>query len=184
MNKLIKLNQWFVSGSKKLTPVIATLLALVCTAPASAHSPGMDEIIQITTQLAETGEQAALYAKRARIFQNHNMWQEAMADFDKAARLDSQDPTYDLDRAGLSCVAGEYLRSLDFINLYLLRHDKSTEAALIQARSFRALGNINHRSIPMRRPSRIYRVSMATPCRNSTSNLPKPICWLTINKTP
>lgn len=140
MNKLIKLYQWFVSGSKKLNPVIATLLALVCTAPASAHSPGMDEIIQITTQLAETGEQAALYAKRARIFQNLNMWQEAMADFDKAARLDSQDPTYDLDRAGLSCVAGEYLRALDFINLYLLRHDNSTEAALIQARSFRALG--------------------------------------------
>ena len=74
MNKLIKLYQWFVSGSKKLNPVIATLLALVCTAPASAHSPGMDEIIQITTQLAETGEQAALYAKRARIFQNLNMW--------------------------------------------------------------------------------------------------------------
>lgn len=106
----------------------------------AAHGPGLNEIDNITTQIAKTGEQAALYAKRARVYQNNHMWLEAMSDLDRAIELDSQNTEYDLDRAQLSFEAGEFLRALDFISLYLLRHESSSEALLIRARSHRALG--------------------------------------------
>jgi len=115
-------------------------VTLTTVLPAQAHAPGLDEIDRITAQLAKSGEQADLYAKRARIFQDNHMWQEAMSDFDRAAELESQNVKFDLERANLSLESGEYLRALDFINLYRLRHEDSTEAALIQARSFRELG--------------------------------------------
>jgi tetratricopeptide (TPR) repeat protein len=116
------------------------LLALGAPCPASAHGPGQHEILEITEQLASGGARAELYAKRAHIYQNNEMWREAMADLQSAARLDSQNAQYDLERANLAVAAGEYLRALDFIELYLLRHDNNTAAALIQARAYRALG--------------------------------------------
>jgi tetratricopeptide (TPR) repeat protein len=70
------------------------------------------------------------------------MWREAMADLEMAARLDAQNPQYDLRRADLAFSAGDFVRALDFIELYLLRHDYSTEAGLIQARAYVALGQV------------------------------------------
>lgn len=140
MHESIKLTIRSGATRPMLSLVGLLLVALTSTLPARAHAPGLDEIDRITAQLAEGGEQAELYAKRARIFQNNHMWQEAMSDFDRAAEIDSQNVKFDLERAGLSFEAGAYLRALDFIELYLLRHEVSTEAALIQARSYRELG--------------------------------------------
>ena len=140
MNEMIKTPRQTVSYVLNLGLLITVVVTLIVTLPAAAHDPGLDEIDRITTQIARTGEQAALYAKRARVYQNNQMWQEAMSDFDRAAELDLKNLDYDLDRAQLSFEAGEFLRALDFINLYLLRHDSSNEAMLIRARSYRALG--------------------------------------------
>jgi tetratricopeptide (TPR) repeat protein len=125
---------------QRLVFVGALLVVLGAPAPATAHGPGQHEIIEITGQLASGGARAELYAKRAHIYQNNEMWQEAMADLESAARLDPQNAQYDLERANLAVSAGEYLRALDFIELYKLRHDDNTAAALIRARAYRALG--------------------------------------------
>lgn len=123
--------------------IVGTFLAaLGSSSPTAAHGPGQHEILEITEQLAAGGDRAELYAKRSRIYQNNEMWEQAMSDLEMAARMDPQNERYDLESAGLLYSAGDYLRALDFIELYLLRHDNSTEAALIQARSYRALGQI------------------------------------------
>ena len=140
MNQMIKLSGWTVSYAPKLSLLITVVVTLIAPLPVAAHGPGLGKIDSITTEIANTGEQAALYAKRARVYQNNHMWQQSMSDFDRAAELDPQNLEYDLDRAQLSFEAGEFLRALDFINLYLLRHDSSNEALLIRARSHRALG--------------------------------------------
>lgn len=125
-------------------PVITGILFVFCLLmsslrPALAHGPGLEEIDKLTAQIAESGEASNLYVKRARVYQGNGHWQEAMADFDKAAELDPEYVEYDLDRARLTLEAGEYLRTLDFIDLYLLRHRNTTEALLIRARSYQAL---------------------------------------------
>lgn len=113
--------------------------AFCCSVPALAHGPGHEKIVDITALLAENGESPELYAERARILQANQHWQDAMADFNKAAELDPDNVEYDLDRAYLSYDAGEYQLGLDFIDLYLLRHEITAEALLVKARSYRAL---------------------------------------------
>jgi len=140
MNEMIKIPGRAVSYAPNLSLLITLVVTLIAALPVAAHGPGLDEIDAISTQLTESGEPAALYAKRARVYQNNHMWTQAMSDFDRAAELDSQNPQYDLDRAQLSFEADEFLRALDFIDLYLLRHESSNEALLIRARSYRALG--------------------------------------------
>ena len=140
MNEMIKIPRRTVSYTPNLSLLFTVVVTLIASLPVAAHGPGLDEIDSITTQIAKTGEQAALYAKRARVYQNNHMWLEAMSDLDRAVELDSQNTEYDLDRAQLSFEAGEFLRALDFISLYLLRHESSNEALLIRARSHRALG--------------------------------------------
>jgi tetratricopeptide (TPR) repeat protein len=125
---------------QRLGFVGSLLVALGAPFPAAAHGPGQHEILEITEQLASGGARAELYAKRAHIYQNNEMWREAMADLESAARMDSQNARYDLERANLAVAAGEYLRALDFIELYLLRRGDNTVAALIRARAYRALG--------------------------------------------
>jgi len=118
-----------------------TFLALAfCSATALAHGPGEERIEEISALLAEQGDQGFLYADRGRVYMDNQHWQEAMEDFNKAALLDPGYVEYDLDRARLAYSAGDYFRALDFINLYLLRHETATEALLIHARSYRELG--------------------------------------------
>ena len=62
-----------------------------------------------------------------------------MSDFNKAAELDPDNGEYDIDRANLSFDAGEYMRSLDYIDLFLLRHEGTLQAYLIKARSLRSM---------------------------------------------
>ncbi len=109
------------------------------SATSVAHGPGQQSINNITTQLVEQGDSAQLYVKRAHILQNNQHWVEAMSDFNKAAALDPQYVDINLDRARLSYEAGDYLLALDYIDLYLLRIRKSTEAMIIKARTYRAL---------------------------------------------
>ena len=134
MNEMIIILRKTISYASNPNLLISIVMTLFTSLPVAAHGPGLDEINRITTQIDSTGENAALYAKRARVYQNNHMWQEAMFDFDRAAELDWQNLGYDLDRAQLSYEAGEFLRALDFINLYLLRHNTSDKALLIRAR--------------------------------------------------
>ena len=132
-----------LSSAKSIS---VTFLALAfCSVTALAHGPGEERIEEISALLAEQGDQGILYAERGHIYMDNQYWQEAMDDFNKAALLDPGYVEYDLDRARLAYSTGNYLRALDFINLFLLRHDNATEdnateALLIQARSYRELG--------------------------------------------
>lgn len=119
--------------------LLVFFLAMSSLRPAFAHGPGLEEINKLTTQIAESDDASVLYLKRARVYQGNGHWQQAMVDYDKAAELDPQYVEYDLDRARLSLEAGEYLRALDFIDLYLLRHRDTTEALLVRARAYLAL---------------------------------------------
>ena len=111
MNEMIKIPRRTVSSTPNLSLLFTVVVTLIASLPVAAHGPGLDEIDSITTQIAKTGEQAALYAKRARVYQNNHMWLEAMSDLDRAVELDSQNTEYDLDRAQLSYEAGEFLRA-------------------------------------------------------------------------
>jgi tetratricopeptide (TPR) repeat protein len=101
---------------------------------ALAHGPGLEEIDKITAQIAKSGDLPELYRKRAHVFQDNQLWQEALSDLNKAAQLDPQFVEYDLDRARLYFESGEYLSALDFVDLYLIRHQNTTEALLTKAR--------------------------------------------------
>lgn len=139
MIKLIDKNISIFSASIKTGILVTLCVALNSPMTARAHGPGLDEINKISAQIAETGDSAQLYVKRARVFQDNQHWQEALSDFNKAAQLDPGYVEFDLDRAHLSYDAGEYLSALDFVNLYLLRHQSTTEALLLQARIYLAL---------------------------------------------
>ncbi len=119
--------------------IILLCITFNCSSTALAHGLNHDKLREITAQLAEQGDSPQLYAKRAHIYQSNQHWSEAMSDFNKAAELDQENAEFDLDRARLCYDAGEYMRSLDFINLYFLRHEYTTEALLIRARSYREL---------------------------------------------
>jgi tetratricopeptide (TPR) repeat protein len=139
MSEMIKHPRSSMPQAPNLSLLVAVVVIFTVSLPAAAHGPGLDEIDHLTTQIARDGEQAVLYAKRAQVYQDNHMWREAMSDFDRAAELDSQNPQYDLDRAQLLFEAGEFLRALDFTNLYLLRHASNHEALLIRARCYRGL---------------------------------------------
>lgn len=128
--------------------LLAILTLLLCGSVAAfAHGPGLEEVNRITSLMNTDGEQPQLYVKRALVYQANQHWQEAMSDFNKAAELDSLNAQYDVDRARLSYQAGEFQIALDFIDLFLLRGEMTTEAWLIKARSFRALQQIE-KAIP------------------------------------
>jgi len=129
-----------VLSSSALSFFVTFLALAFYSATVLAHGPGEERIEEISALLAEQGDQGVLYADRGRVYMDNQHWQEAMEDFNKAALLDPGYVEYDLDRARLAYSAGDYFRALDFISLYLLRHETATEALLIQARSYRELG--------------------------------------------
>jgi len=122
------------------TAFVTFLVLALCSVQVMAHGPGMEKMDKISALLAEQGDQGFLYAERGHVFMDNQQWQEAMDDFNKAVQLDPGYVEYDLDRARLAYSAGNYLRALDFIDLFLLRHVNATEALLIRARSYRELG--------------------------------------------
>jgi tetratricopeptide (TPR) repeat protein len=139
MIETINLKTRIISTFFKIRFALTFFIVLGYALPAQAHEPGLEKIKSITAQLAKHGDSPQLYIQRARLFQDEQHWSKAMSDFNKAAELEPGNANINLDRARLTYEAKEYMRALDFIDLYLLQHESSTESLLIKARSFREL---------------------------------------------
>jgi len=84
---MIKKNISILSAPVRAGVLLTLSVALSSPITAMAHGPGLDEINKISAQIAESGDLPELYVKRAHVFQDNQLWQEALSDFTKAAQL-------------------------------------------------------------------------------------------------
>ncbi|HOX57222.1 MAG TPA: tetratricopeptide repeat protein [Candidatus Paceibacterota bacterium] len=91
--------------------VVAGVLAVALAQPQAARAHGEIHlrILEYTQQIeAATNNPAALYLERGELKREHGLWEEAGADFDRAAQLDPGLPGVDRCRAKLLADRGQF----------------------------------------------------------------------------
>ncbi|HZI64998.1 MAG TPA: tetratricopeptide repeat protein [Thermoanaerobaculia bacterium] len=113
---------------------LALLLAGVPAPPASAHGDLHDQIREVTRQIARRPDDARLYLKRGELQRFHGETEAALADYDRAARLDPSLAEVDLGRGKSLLEAGRPAQARAALGRFLERRPDHADARLSLAR--------------------------------------------------
>lgn len=133
-------------GAHRKGHVPATLLAAMASTlfltplPAAAHGSLHEQIDELTIRIQVDPRQAALYLRRGRLHSHHGDWQAALADYDRAAKLEPALEELDLARGRTLLDAGRYQEAKSALDRFLARHPRRAEGLVLRARVCRALG--------------------------------------------
>lgn len=101
-----------------------------------AHA-GIDErIADVTREIAAEPVRAGLYIKRGELHRLHRDWPAALADFERAARLDPSLDRILLSRGRLRFESGDFKLAGADLDRYIEKHQDDHEARLVRARLF------------------------------------------------
>jgi tetratricopeptide (TPR) repeat protein len=119
---------------KKLISYSLCVLA-VCLAwpiaPAAADDDDLQEmIIAITKQIKREPRNASLYLKRGELHRLHKDWDEALTDYNRAARLDPHLDEVNLARGRLYFDTGKLDQAKSLFDRYLAAHPCDVEALM------------------------------------------------------
>lgn len=125
--------------------VTSVLLAVSCswsvgTPPAAAHGPIHEQIATLASRITADSQNAALYLKRGELHNHHREWDAALADYDRAARLDPTLAAVDLARGRTLLDAGRPGPAKLALDRFLAKHSDHAEALGTRARALVKLG--------------------------------------------
>ena len=104
---------------------------------ALGHGEIHERIQDVTKEIASDPDNANLYLKRGELYRQHEKWQEALADLDKAATLDSTLDLVDFHRGHLFLSRKESKPAKLHFERFLKRRPNHAYAHLFLARTFK-----------------------------------------------
>jgi tetratricopeptide (TPR) repeat protein len=122
------------------TLVVAATLVCVST-KARAHGDVHERINLLTAQIAQKPSNAPLYFERAELYRVDGDFTNALADFDRAAKIDPSLKRVDFCRGRVLFEAGREREALAPLNKYLAAKPEDSEAYTTRARTLRKIGN-------------------------------------------
>lgn len=115
--------------------ILALLLCGLGTGRASAHGDLHDQIAEVTRQIARRPNDARLYVKRGELHRFHGERDAALADYDKAARIDPTVAEIDLGRGRAFLEDGRPAEGRAALGRFLERRPDHAEGRLSLARA-------------------------------------------------
>jgi len=123
----------------KLIQLIVAVASGLAT-EAVAHGDVHGRINDLTLQLAQTPSNAPLYFQRAELYRIDQDFTNALADLERAARIDPSLVRVDFCRGRVFFEAGQPEKALPLLDKYLARKPEDAEAFTTRARTLRKLG--------------------------------------------
>lgn len=114
---------------------------LIGVLPAVAHGPINEQITALTKQIQQDSQNAALYLRRGELHSHHRDWNAALADYERAARLDPTLAVVDLPRGRTLVEAGQYDQAKSALDRFLAKHPHHAEALATRAQVLAKLGH-------------------------------------------
>ena len=128
-------------GDLPAAALAALVFGLVFTvSPAAAHGPLHEQIESLTLRIEADPRDATLYVKRGRLHGHHRDWEQALADYDRAGRLDPAVEGLSLARGRTLLDAGRHEEAKAELDRFLASHPRHAAARAYRARACRALG--------------------------------------------
>jgi tetratricopeptide (TPR) repeat protein len=109
---------------------------------ASAHGPLHEQIAALTLRIEQQPRDAGLYLRRGELHAHHGDTASALADYDRAARLDPSLAAVDLARGRTWLGAGRLAEAKQALDRFLAARPGDPEALVTRARSYAKLGRL------------------------------------------
>jgi tetratricopeptide (TPR) repeat protein len=105
-----------------------------------AHDGIPEQIAALTAQIARSPASADLLVRRAELYRYARQWTEAIADLDRAQRLDATLASVDLARAHLLLDSGRPRAAVDAATRFLTHQPRHADALIVRGRARAQLG--------------------------------------------
>jgi tetratricopeptide (TPR) repeat protein len=123
----------------------AALLVAFLLAPlqAAAHEGLHEQIAEVTRQIKQSPNSAALYLKRGELHRLHRDWKAALADYDRAEALDPRLEAVHFGRGRMFHEAGNPRKAKPWLDRFLARNPNHVEALVTRARVLVKMGQLD-----------------------------------------
>src|ERR1043166_1162814 len=120
--------------------LLACAAALCSPAPASGHADIEAQIAAMNERIQKEPANPDLYLKRGELHRLHMNWQEADADYDRAAKLDPKLATVALARGNMLLESGRLGEAKAAFDRFLERYPDHANAHILRAQTLMKLG--------------------------------------------
>ena len=125
----------------RLGSVLAAAALILCGASLSAHDGLTEQIAAVTAQISRNPGSFDLVVRRAELYREDHQWKEALADLDRAERLDRTRPAPDLVRAHVYLDTHRWQASVEAATRFLARQTGHADALIVRGRARAKLGD-------------------------------------------
>ena len=105
-----------------------------------AHADIVERIAALNREIQESPGNAALYFKRGELHRLHRNWPAALADYERAARLEPDDPAVHYYRGRMWLEAGQPRLARPELDRFLTARPEHADALLVRSRTLALLG--------------------------------------------
>lgn len=116
---------------------------LVPSSRALGHGDVHLRIAELTEEIRQQPESAALYVRRGSLYMLDESWEQALADYDSARQIDPSSPSIDFLRAKVLVELDENERAVALLDAFLTDQPGHADGHLVRARANVALGRID-----------------------------------------
>jgi len=107
---------------------------------AFAHEGLAERIAALSTQIAQSPSSPSLFVKRAELYRENRQWSEALADLDRAERIDPTIANVSLVRAHVYFERKNWKAAADAATRFISRQPDHADARVVRARAYAQLG--------------------------------------------
>jgi len=121
---------------------LLAIVALITTGGrlASAHDGLAERIAALSAQITQSPSSPSLLVKRAELYRENRQWSEALADLDRAERIDSTIAIVNLVRAHVHLERKNWPAAADAATRFISRQPDHADARVVRARAYVQLG--------------------------------------------
>jgi len=125
----------------RLCYFIALIVSGMALAPVDsfAHGDVHDSILRVTAEISQNPSNATLYFQRSELYRVDGDYTNALADLNRAAKVDPSIARVDFCRGRIQFDSGHLPEALALLNKYLAKKPEDTEAFSTRARVYRKL---------------------------------------------
>jgi tetratricopeptide (TPR) repeat protein len=116
---------------------------LVPASVALGHGDVHLRIAELSDEIADQPQRAALYVRRGSLYVLDESWEQALADYESAHRIDPSSPNLDFLKAKVRVELGENERAVVLLDSFLSSESEHADGYLVRARANIDLGRID-----------------------------------------
>lgn len=120
-------------------PLMGLVLWQAIASTGFAHEGLHEQIVEATRQISLAPANARLYLKRGELYRLHRQWHAALADYDRAARLDDSLDEVEFARGRMYLESRQPGKAKLQLDSFLARNPNHFDAIVVRARALRAL---------------------------------------------